>query len=144
MVASRFLGRIDSFHLLWDFDPGLGLGGFGCLGPEAADEVLVVGDLPLLVAIGGEVLGFPLRFLSKVLVEVPKIATDPAVADFEDSGADGIEKGPVVGNGQDRAGKFFEPVPGTSPGSRGRGDWWVRPASAGRVPSPGNGQGGPA
>ena len=39
----------------------------------------MVGDLPLLVAIGGEVLGFPLRFLSKVTLEVPKIATDPAV-----------------------------------------------------------------
>ena len=77
-----FLGWINPHHFFQGLDPGLCLGGFGCLGPEASDKILVVGDLPLLVAVGGKVLGFPFRFLGKVTFEVPKIAVHLAVADF--------------------------------------------------------------
>ena len=106
-----FLGAfrgLDPLHLFEELDPGLGLGSLGCLGPETADEILVMRDFPLLVAISGLVLSLPLGFLHEVLVEVSLIAVKLPVTDLEDAAADRVEKLTVVGNRKDGAGKFFD------------------------------------
>ena len=101
--VSSALWGLDPLHLLEELDPGLGLGSLGCLGPETADEILVMRDFPLLVAISGLVLSLPLGFLHEVLVEVALIAVKLPVTDLEDAVADRVEKLTVVGNRKDGA-----------------------------------------
>ena len=69
-----FLGWINPHHFFQGLNPGLGLGGFGCLGPKAADEVLMMGDFPLLVAVSRKVLGFTFFFLDQKIIKVSGVA----------------------------------------------------------------------
>ncbi len=104
------LGSLDTLHLIEKLYPRLGLGCLGCLGPEPPDEVLVVGDLSLLVAVGGLVLSLALGFLHEVLVEVSLVAENLAVTNLEDPVADRIEKLAVVGNRQQGSREFPDAV----------------------------------
>ena len=92
-------GSGNPFHFLQLFNSSLCLGCFRCLGPEASDKILMVGNFPLLVPVGGKVLSCPLCSLGKESIVVSLIAMKLTMSNFQNSITDSVQKSPVVRDG---------------------------------------------
>ena len=67
----------------------------------------MMSNLSLLISIGSQMLGLAFLFLYQKVFKVTRVSEKLTVTDFENTRADGVEEGPVVGNGKDRAGKLL-------------------------------------
>ena len=100
----------DPLHALERLDPALRLLRLRGLGPEAIDERLQMGDLPLLLRVSRllqrellRTFALELRIVAAVGLQLPRVEMD-------DSADDAIEKIAVVRDEQQRSGVAREPV----------------------------------
>ncbi len=103
-------GRLDLLHALDLPQLGLGLRGFGVLGPEPVDKLHQARDFALLILVGRQDLRFVgLPLLQKGIVIAP-VTKHPAQPDLDDGPHQRVEKLAVVGNHQDRSGVSHQVV----------------------------------
>ena len=98
------VGRREPIDAGEPLHPLLGLRGLAGLGTKAVDEVLEVGDLALLVLVGGKVLLVAGFFFHEVAVVVAAVAVEALPRYLHDAVADRVEKCAVVGNDEQGAG----------------------------------------
>ena len=94
------LGRLNAHHAAELLDAVLRLCGLAGFRTEAVDEILKVGDLLLLIAVGGELLLLAGFLLVQTGVVVSRVANEFAVPDFDNPPADEVEEFTVVRNSE--------------------------------------------
>ena len=67
----------------------------------------MMGNLPLLVLVGGLMLSQSFLLLDKVVIKVPLVAVNLLVGDLKNASANTVEEFPVVGDGDQGTRKFL-------------------------------------
>ena len=93
----------DTHHATELLDAILSLCSLAGFCTEAINEILKMGDLFLLVTIGGELLFLTCLFLFQTGIEISRIANEFTVTNLHNATADEIQKFPIVRNRQNRS-----------------------------------------